>query len=362
MKLLYATSASYPSELANRLQSAAMAREFKELLGSNFEFGVSESKAGVVKDTPVIEVGRGRSALLAFRYMRLIQHGHFTHVFCREDRLCFFLLLYLRLFCVPVKCVLELHNVNDSWRFWWTLRRLDGIIVVASGIKEYIEDRLSFHPPILVASGAVDLLNFEGLPSQEEARRMLNLPLNRRIAAYTGSFGFVPPWDYNPWKGTDVMLNAAPLLPSCAFVFAGGGQAEIVELKRRYPADNIVFLGHRAEKDIPTILQAADVLVLPNKSGYVESERYTSPLKLFQYMASGKPIVASDLPSIREIVGDEACFFFQPGDPHALASNVERALTDTATALEKAAQAHSKVRSWRDRAGRILAFMETLEI
>ena len=73
-------------------------------------------------------------------------------------------------------------------------------------------------------------------------------------------------------------------------------------------------------RDARRRLADADVLVLPNPASAI-SNRFTSPLKLFDYMASGRPIVASNLPAIREILRDtENAVLVEPGNPDALAA------------------------------------------
>lgn len=360
MKLLYATSAVYPSTLANRLQTLAMAKEFHELLGERFVLGV-RSFPNPPPPFSIVEVKGRRSLSIAFHYLKLIRREHITHIFCRESRLFFFLLLGIRLLRLHVTCIIELHAVEDSRRFWWSVRHADGIVVVADGIREYVRAGARRLPPVLVAPGAVDLARFDKLPTRQEARRILSLPEGDTIVGYVGSFGFIAPWDYNPWKGADVLLDAAKHLQEYTFVFAGGEPDEIAEVRRRYPEPNILLLGQRRVEEIPLILRAADVLVLPNKSGYVVSEQYTSPLKLFEYMASGTPIVASDLPSIRGVVSPNECFLFEPNDPSSLAHAIQSAIEDEQAARNRAGAARTTVlqRTWHNRAKAILDFMNS---
>jgi glycosyltransferase involved in cell wall biosynthesis len=83
-----------------------------------------------------------------------------------------------------------------------------------------------------------------------------------------------------------------------------------------------------------------------------------SPLKLFEYMASGKPIVASDLPVLREIlVEDRNALLYPPSDPAALAECLARLLADKSLATRLADQARQDVEdfTWERRAARILA-------
>src|SRR4029077_13535157 len=97
-------------------------------------------------------------------------------------------------------------------------------------------------------------------------------------------------------------------------------------------ADRVTFTGLVPRRDVRGTLEQADVLVMPHTATPV-SERYASPLKLFEYMEVGKPIVASDLAPVREVLRDRgnACLV-RPGDPEALAAGLRRVLADRAFA------------------------------
>lgn len=86
---------------------------------------------------------------------------------------------------------------------------------------------------------------------------------------------------------------------------------------QRFP--HVSFLGERPYKELPINQRAADVLVIPNTARTAISARFTSPLKAFAHMASDVPIVASDVPSIREALSETNAFFFAPDDARSLA-------------------------------------------
>ncbi len=95
--------------------------------------------------------------------------------------------------------------------------------------------------------------------------------------------------------------------------------------------------------------------MLPNPASAI-STRFTSPLKLFEYMAAGRPIVASDLPSIREVLRHEQnALLVEPGDAAALAAGVRRLLDDRPLAdrLAQAAVTDVASYSWDRRAERL---------
>jgi glycosyltransferase involved in cell wall biosynthesis len=164
-----------------------------------------------------------------------------------------------------------------------------------------------------------------------------------------------------PWKGVDVLIEAVARLPGVACTIVGGlaGEPDLLRLEHRAAAlgirDRVRFTGMVRPTEVAAHLEAADVLVLPNTPSGV-SERYTSPLKLFEYLAAGRPIVASDLPALREVVrhGVDA-WLVTPGDPAALAAGVAHVLAerDLAARLADAGRARAASFTWDARAARL---------
>ncbi len=134
----------------------------------------------------------------------------------------------------------------------------------------------------------------------------------------------------------------------------GGTEKEISALKIRYP--NVYFLGTRPYKELAKNQRAADVLVVPNIPESTESTDYTSPIKLFAHMASGVPMIVSDLPSLRAIVDDTTAFFCTPGDSQNLAESVSKIFSRPEEARGRALSAKEKSKgfTWRARADLIL--------
>ena len=121
----------------------------------------------------------------------------------------------------------------------------------------------------------------------------------------------------------------------------------------------VLILGRKPYNQIPALLKAADILVLPNSSREEISNRYTSPLKLFEYMASGRPIVASSLPSITEILNYKNAFLVKPDDAYGLTEGIRKLLDDSLFGVELAKKGLEDVQSytWQERSRKILNFI-----
>ena len=171
-----------------------------------------------------------------------------------------------------------------------------------------------------------------------------------------------------PWKGVDVLLGAIARLPDVRGVIVGGHPAEgdlnrLRELAERLAVhERVEFTGLVDVSDVPAQLARASILVLPTIAT-PSAARYTSPLKMFEYLAAGKPIVASDLPAIREILTDgENAVLVAPSDAQALASGIWRVVEDRDLAVRIARTAFDQAANyaWDRRAERLEALLHAV--
>ncbi len=204
----------------------------------------------------------------------------------------------------------------------------------------------------------VDVKRFDIPLSQGEARKKLNLPQDKKIVLYTGQLF--------PGRGVHTLVEAAQFLPKDVLVYiVGGSKGEIEKFQIPNSKFQIRFVGQRPWTEMPLWLKAADVLVAPHSArahavGRAEvSLYYISPMKLFEYMASGRPIVASDIPSIREIVDESMVFFAEPDNPESFASVIQTVLSSPEDAKRRSENARREVQNytWEDRAEKILLRM-----
>ena len=195
--------------------------------------------------------------------------------------------------------------------------------------------------------------------TQPECRNILKLPLNKTLVLYTGHL--------YEWKGASVLLEVARNFQNkedILFVFVGGTDSDIRDFRERVKImelNNVMIVGLVPHNEVSLYLKVADILVLPNSGKEDISRLYTSPLKMFEYMASGKPIIASDLPSIREVLTDYSVFFSRPDDVESLITVINEVINNMPEAEKRAQRALQEVvkYSWNARAGNILDFIKS---
>jgi glycosyltransferase involved in cell wall biosynthesis len=247
---------------------------------------------------------------------------------------------------------IEVHNIPYRKAFFLkALGRAKRIIVISHGLMQELQELGVPVEKIAISPDAVDLQEFNVRPDRTLWREFGVSP-SKKIALYTGHF-------YG-WKGGDTFAEAGKFVSKdTQLVLMGGVDLELKEFKEKYASDNIHIVGFQPRDKIAKILMSADVLVLPNNPLPKISSIYTSPLKLFQYMAAGVPIVASDLPSIREILKDDMTYWFTSGSTQSLAEIIEYAISHPDEAKEKAARAKEEAKkyTWDVRARTILEFI-----
>jgi glycosyltransferase involved in cell wall biosynthesis len=249
------------------------------------------------------------------------------------------------------KMIWESHD--GAWNIWarYLVRRASGIVVVTQDAVDFYKEKGVPEARLFAISNGIDLDDFARPESKEVARARLGLPQDAKTALYIGKL--------DGWKGVDTLLEASLLLSETRVAIIGGEKNQIEELSKKY--SKVIFVGFRPYAELADNQAAADVLVVPNTGTSDISVRFTSPLKLIAHLASGRPIVVSDLPSTR-FIADGAALFVQPDDPKALAEGIEEALTSPTMAQELIQKARERVVnfSWSKRAQRISAFIKDL--
>lgn len=173
----------------------------------------------------------------------------------------------------------------------------------------------------------------------------------RRQIIYAGSlFG---------WKGVDDLVDAMAYLDGYRVTIIGGSKEQIERLRARQPSTGglIEYTGQLPQHEVQKRLAAACVAVLPNRPD--PDSQFTSPLKLFEYLAAGCAVVATDLPSVREVLGEHDAAWATPGDPESLARAIQAICQspERASALAATGRQLVRPRTWRQRALSLLVML-----
>jgi glycosyltransferase involved in cell wall biosynthesis len=164
------------------------------------------------------------------------------------------------------------------------------------------------------------------------------------------------------FKGVDMLVDVAEKLPDVQFAIAGGDSSQVTayqELAKSKQVNNIKFLGYLPQNQLASLLQAADVLTHPHC--LTEAATFTSPLKFFDYMASGTPIVATEISSLLEFKsGNIAATWCAPDHPHQFAESIQASLTKYPRKVEGYAETMDFVKhfSWENRIEKILSYVD----
>ena len=238
----------------------------------------------------------------------------------------------------------------------WLVSHIDGITVLTSLLAERYVTLGAKPEQVRVVADAVDTELFRKR-NKVSARQLLDIDQSAFVVMYVGQM--------YKWKGVETLICAENRLSEDTQVWLVGGTPEelprIEELVLQAAPNRIKLSGYVRPTQVPWYMSSADVLVLPNSGQEDISRYYTSPLKLFEYMASGRPIVASDLPALREILAhDRNALLVPPDDPDALASAVLLIRSEPQLGQRLADKAMQLVAdyTWEKRAQRILEFIE----
>lgn len=206
---------------------------------------------------------------------------------------------------------------------------------------------------ILVVPDGVDLQQYTGLPNQQEARDVLKIPLDRFVCVYTGHM-------YAD-RGIDLILKVARRMVDVEFVLVGGWDEhrdKYQKMSAELELNNVRFEGLRPHSEVPLYQHAADLLLMPYSSALATAD-CCSPLKMFEYMAAEKVIVASDLPILRDVLSSgHNCLMHQPDSVAGLEARIKevRDHPDGLSRLASQARLDCEEFSWEKRANCILKF------
>lgn len=225
--------------------------------------------------------------------------------------------------------------------------QVDGIVATTNELKDQLEQIFPVSTRIAVIPNGVNIEFYDRHPKKELPGSIL----------YVGQL--------YPWKGVDTLLEAMGHVPRGELHVVGGEEKQIHDLKIKAGkldiSNRVFFHGQVPPLRVRDYLKSASVVVHPLARKNTKDAEFSSPLKMFEYMASRVPIVASDLPGIRDILTDQvSALLVQPDDPKALAKGIQSILDAPALGAQLADKAYETVQehSWAKRAQRIETFID----
>jgi glycosyltransferase involved in cell wall biosynthesis len=214
-------------------------------------------------------------------------------------------------------------------------------------------------PSTIVTPNGVDLDRYLNLPSAEDARKLLDLP-DQLTVGYTGHL-------YRG-RGLDLMVGLAKHYPDIKFLWVGGEQTAVIRWQTRLEElglGNVQLLGFLPNEDMPMIQASCDVLMMPYEqsievSSGGDTAAFASPMKAFEYLASGRAILASDLPVIREVLNGSNSMLLPADNTEAWIDALGKLLSDPGQRnwLAAHAQEDASQYGWVSRAERVLEGLE----
>lgn len=255
--------------------------------------------------------------------------------------------------------ILEMHadvagRMGAWWlRQFWKAKGKKLMTVTTSALRSALErsTKLKFKDEaLLIAPNGVELEKYDGLPNPSEARRQLNLPDGLTVG-FTGHI--------YPGRGADLLFELAKQMPRVNFLWVGG-TPDLVEFWRSKLTEakimNVTMTGFVKHEMIPFYQAASDILLMPysrsvSASSGQDIAEVINPMKMFEYMASGRAIVSADLPSIREVLNEGSAVFCEPANVEKWKLEIESLLADESRRHVLGSQARKDVEqlTWLER-------------
>ena len=259
--------------------------------------------------------------------------------------------------------VLESHqppstNSNVKKIFQQTIRSgyLRALAVITNALADRIRPLIPENIRLLVAPDGVDSTWLRNKLSIEEARAEIGLGSEkRRLAVYAGHL--------YTGRGIGLLIDLARKVKDHYFLIVGGSESDIARFRNLTEGlENLEFVGFKPPARMFTYLRASDVLLMPYREtihvdGGGDTAAFASPMKMFEYMAVGRPILASTLPVLKEVLKDGVNAMLLPCDQLESWADALRRLaeqSDFAKALAQQARLDVEQYTWENRAQRFL--------
>lgn len=264
---------------------------------------------------------------------------------------------------IPV--ILEMHDLPSGrmgpllFRLYLRARGPKRLVCITRALQQKLEERfqVTLSPQeVIIAPNAVEPDRYQALPDPPTARKELGLP-EQLTAVYTGHF--------YAGRGLDILFDLAVSFPQVHFIWAGGRPAELEPVRQRLEEmdlKNVTLPGFIDNRRLPLYQAAGEILLMPYETAIAgssggNSAEICSPMKMFEYLASGRAILTSDLPVLHEVLNEKNARFLPPEDSSAWRTGFQELIDhpERRTALGVQAKIDAQSYTWAARAEKTLA-------
>jgi len=287
---------------------------------------------------------------------------HKTDILYSRDA---YLLFAIKLFFPQRLIAYEIHHLSPSkrgrWLEAWVAQRSAGVFALTQQLRQLLTE-LGVPPgKMQVEADGVRTARFAHLPGRKQARQQVGWPDDAFIVGFMGRLHIM-----GIDKGVGLLVDALAQCDDIVLALVGGPDAMALQFKQHWlnagaAPERFLYSGQIAPQTVPVYLRTFDLCTMP----YPRHEffaTYVSPLKLFEYMAVGGTVIASDLPAIAEVVTHgETGYLIPPEDTQALRQAIEILRADVPLREQIGNKARALVLAhytWDARAKRIRAQLE----
>src|SRR5215216_702859 len=367
MRIVAIAGSTIPSDTANSLQvmkaCQALVQIGHEVIllvpgASNTTVDLKQ-QYGLQTDFQIEWLSSSSRRMFTWNSVRRARVLHADTIYSWFPQSAVFALLY------KMPTVFEIHIqptgfFGPSWhRAFAKIRGRKRLVSITHALIDMLERDFGILLPaedVVIAPNGVDLERFASLPDPVTARRQIGL----REAPTLMCTGHL-----YAGRGAELFLALARTIPGAHFVWVGGRPDDIEFWRQRADKNsmfNVTFVGFMPNGSLPMYQAAADILLMPygqsimGSSGTADSAAVASPMKMFEYMATGRAIASAYLPVIREVLNENNAIFCKPDDIASWKSALERLLQDEnlRDQLGKQARLEAQGYTWVARAERIL--------
>jgi len=279
----------------------------------------------------------------------LLQNKNFDLLYTRTPE------ILSTLLSVGSPVVLELHKLprRGRSRFLNHCEQCTHIVCLTSAMKRELVLWGIDEKKVGLEGDAVDIERFHHLPEKNNVRDEWKISPEAFVVGYAGSLRTM-----GLSKGVEQIVAAVTKLQAqgrnVVLLFAGGPEHDGKILAQ---SPHVFYRGQLPQSEVLKIYGASDLLIYPApETTHPYFVRDTSPLKIFEYMAAFRPTIVADLPPVRDILDEDAAFFYQPGNVQGLSETIETAMDNPEEAQKRSSRAREIVENhtWENRMKRIM--------